>query len=135
VALFDAILQLLHGIRIIKIYQGERAEGERTMDGREYFDELIAMERVRAFARIVLESMAGLNVVVVIIIGGIPRYFRESSTGPNCLIFCSRCGAAQGPLNNINKAIWRFNAMGQRNAHRAAPGRKDRNQMCGWRSV
>jgi ABC-type multidrug transport system fused ATPase/permease subunit len=70
VALFDALLQLLHGIRLIKIYQGEHAEGERTIEhARNYFDGLIDMERVRAFARIVLESLAGLNVVVVIIVG------------------------------------------------------------------
>ena len=52
VALFDALLQLLHGVRVIKIYQGERAEGERTVErARIYFDELIEMERVQAFAR------------------------------------------------------------------------------------
>ena len=28
VALFDPILQLIHGIRVIKIYQGEQAEGD-----------------------------------------------------------------------------------------------------------
>ena len=55
VALFDAILQLLHGIRVIKIYQGEQAEGDRTIEcARSYLDELIHMERVRAFARVVL---------------------------------------------------------------------------------
>jgi len=62
VALFDALLQLLHGIRVIKIYQGERAEGERTVErARIYYDELIEMERVQAFARTVLESLAAIN--------------------------------------------------------------------------
>src|SRR6185503_2459902 len=71
VALFDSLLQLLHGIRVIKIYQGEQAEGDRTVEcARDYFDEMIHMERVRSFARIVLESLAALNIVVVIIVGG-----------------------------------------------------------------
>ena len=102
VALFDALLQLLHGIRIIKIYQGERAEGDRTIEcARSYFDELIDMERVRAFARIVLESLAALNVVVVIIIGGF-SVMSGRLGWPELLAFLLAMRAAQGPLNNIN---------------------------------
>jgi len=102
VALFDALLQLLHGIRIIKIYQGERAEGDRTIDcARSYFDGLIHMERVRAFARIVLESLAALNVVVVIIVGGF-KVMSGQLGWPELLTFLLAMRAAQGPLNNIN---------------------------------
>jgi ABC-type multidrug transport system fused ATPase/permease subunit len=40
VVLFDVILQLLHGIRIIKIYQGEGIEADRTVNrARSYFDD------------------------------------------------------------------------------------------------
>lgn len=104
VALFDALLQLLHGIRVIKIYQGERAEGERTVErARLYFDELIEMERVQAFARIVLESLAALNVVVVIIIGG--WSVMSGKLGwPELLAFLLAMRAVQGPLNNLNNA-------------------------------
>ena len=102
VALFDAILQLIHGIRVIKVYQGEKAEGDRTVDcARNYFDELIHMERVRAFARIVLESLAALNVVVVIIIGGF-SVLAGKLGWPELLAFLLAMRAAQGPLNNIN---------------------------------
>ena len=102
VALFDAILQLIHGIRVIKVYQGEKAEGDRTVEcARNYFDELIHMERVRAFARIVLESMAALNVVVVIIIGGF-SVLSGKLGWPELLAFLLAMRAAQGPLNNIN---------------------------------
>ena len=104
VALFDALLQLLHGIRVIKIYQGERAEGERTVDrARTYFDELIEMERVQAFARSVLESLAALNVVVVIIVGGL-SVMSGSLGWPELLAFLLAMRAAQGPLNNLNHA-------------------------------
>lgn len=104
VALFDALLQLLHGIRVIKIYQGERAEGERTVDrARVYFDEMIEMERVQAFARIVLESLAALNVVVVIIVGGL-SVMRGQLGWPELLAFLLAMRAVQGPLNNLNSA-------------------------------
>ncbi len=104
VALFDALLQLLHGIRVIKIYQGERAEGERTVEhARVYFDEMIEMERVQAFARIVLESLAALNVVVVIIIGGL-SVMRGQLGWPELLAFLLAMRAVQGPLNNLNSA-------------------------------
>ena len=104
VALFDALLQLLHGVRVIKIYQGERAEGERTVDrARTYFDALIEMERVQAFARIVLESLAALNVVVVIIVGGL-GVMKGQLGWPELLAFLLAMRAAQGPLNNLNSA-------------------------------
>ena len=104
VALFDALLQLLHGIRVIKIYQGERAESERTVGrARIYFDELIEMERVQAFARIVLESLAALNVVVVIIIGGLSVMSGQLGW-PELLAFLLAMRAVQGPLNNLNGA-------------------------------
>jgi len=104
VALFDALLQLLHGIRVIKIYQGERAEGERTVErARIYYDELIEMERVQAFARTVLESLAALNVVVVIIVGGL-NVMSGRLGWPELLAFLLAMRAVQGPLNNLNNA-------------------------------
>ena len=104
VALFDALLQLLHGIRVIRIYQGEQAEGDRTINSaRSYLDELMAMERVRAFARIVLESLAAFNVVVVIIVGGF-SVMSGKLGWPELLAFLMAMRAAQGPLNNINNS-------------------------------
>jgi ABC-type multidrug transport system fused ATPase/permease subunit len=117
VALFDALLQLLHGIRVIKIYQGERAEGERTIDrARNYFDELIHMERVRAFARIVLESLAALNVVVVIIIGGF-SVMAGRLGWPELLAFLLAMRAAHGPLNNINNSYLEIQRYGASVVH------------------
>ena len=104
VALFDALLQLVRGIRVIKMYQGEQAEGERTVGrARSYFDELIEMERVQAFARIVLESLAALNVVVVIIVGGY-SVMSGRLGWPELLAFLLAMRAVQGPLNNLNSA-------------------------------
>lgn len=117
VALFDALLQLLHGIRLIKIYQGEHAEGERTIEhARNYFDGLIDMEKVRAFARIVLESLAGLNVVVVIIVGGF-SVMSGRIGWPELLAFLLAMRAVQGPLNNINIGYLEIQRYGASVAH------------------
>ena len=104
VALFDALLELLRGIRIIKIYQGEDLEAERTVGrARGYFDELIHMERVRALAQVTLELLAGLSLVTVVIAGGF-QVMKGTLGWPELLAFLMAARAAQGPLNNANAA-------------------------------
>jgi len=105
VIIFDLLLQLLHGIRIIKIYQSERAEADRTSEhARRYFDELVGLERVRALARVTLESLAGLSLITVIIVGGF-QVMRGQVGWPELLAFLMAARAAQGPLNNINTSF------------------------------
>ena len=102
VVLFDVILQLLHGIRIIKIYQGEEIEADRTIGrARSYFDEVIAMERVRALAGVVLATLGGLSFIAVIVVGGL-QVMRGSLGWPELLAFLMAVRAAHGPLNNVN---------------------------------
>lgn len=105
VEIFDMLLQLLQGIRIIKIYEAEKTEAERTVErARGYFDELVNMERVRALARVALESLAGLSMIIVIIAGG----FQVMSGGigwPELLAFLMAARAVQGPLQSINAAF------------------------------
>ena len=102
VILFDVILQLLHGIRIIKIYQGEGIEADRTVSrARSYFDEVIAMERVRALAGVVLGTLGGLSFIAVIVVGGL-QVMRGSLGWPELLAFLMAVRAAHGPLNNVN---------------------------------
>jgi ABC-type multidrug transport system fused ATPase/permease subunit len=105
VAIFDMLLQLLQGIRIIKIYEAEKAETERTIErARGYFDELVDMERVRALARVALESLAGLSMIIVIIAGGL-QVMSGSLGWPELLAFLMAARAVQGPLQNINTAF------------------------------
>jgi ABC-type multidrug transport system fused ATPase/permease subunit len=105
VAIFDMLLQVLHGIRIIKIYEAEKAEAERTLDrARGYFDELVEMERVRALARVALESLAGLSMVIVIIAGGL-QVMSGKIGWPELLAFLMAARAVQGPLQNINASF------------------------------
>ena len=102
VALFDLFLQMLNGIRIIRIYQGESIEAERASGrARRYFDELLKMERGRAAARVTLESLAGLGVVVVIVAGGF-RVLDGSLGWPELLAFLLAVRATHTPLHNLN---------------------------------
>ena len=102
VALFDVLLQLLRGIRIIKIYQGEDTEAALTVDrARLYFDEVIAMERVRALASVVLSTLAGLSMIAVIVVGGF-QVLGGRLGWPELLAFLMAVRAAHGPLANIN---------------------------------
>jgi subfamily B ATP-binding cassette protein MsbA len=104
VIVFDMLLQLLHGIRIIKVYEAEDAEAERTSDrNRQYFDELTAMEKTRALARVALDSMAGINIVAVVIAGGF-QVMAGRIGWPELLAFLLAVRAMQGPLNNVNTA-------------------------------
>ena len=117
VALFDVLLELLRGIRIIKIYQGERVETERTTDrARRYFDELIAMERVRVLAQVALEMLAGLSLITVVIIGGF-QVMSGRLGWPELLAFLMAARAAQGPLNNLNTAYMEIQRYGASVAH------------------
>jgi ABC-type multidrug transport system fused ATPase/permease subunit len=105
VAIFDMLLQLLQGIRIIKIYEAEKTEAERTIDrARGYFDELVDMERVRALARVALESLAGLSMIIVIIAGGL-QVMSGRIGWPELLAFLMAARAVQGPLQSINTAF------------------------------
>lgn len=101
-ALFDTLLQLLRGIRIVKVYRGETAEAVRTTEqAREYFDELIEMERTRALSRVVLESVGGFTLVAVVIVGGF-QVMAGTLDWPTLLAFFMAARGAHGPLHNVN---------------------------------
>ncbi|MCU1347711.1 MAG: Lipid exporter, partial [Acidobacteria bacterium] len=104
IVVFDMLLQLLHGIRIIKIYDAEGSEADRTVDrAKQYFDELLQMERIRALARVALDTMASINTVVVVIAGGFQ--VKSGLLGwAELLAFLLAARAVQGPLNNMNTA-------------------------------
>ena len=101
--LFDVILQILRGIRIIKAFRGEAQEARTaTEKGRVYFDELVTMVRIRALAQSLLESLAGVGIVVVILVGGLD-VMRGELAWPSLLAFLMAIRALHGPLNNINR--------------------------------
>jgi ATP-binding cassette, subfamily B, bacterial MsbA len=102
--LFDVILQMMRGIRIIKAYRGEEEEARSALaKGRAYFDELIEMVRAQSLARVMLESIAGLGIVVVVVVGGL-EVLSGSLEWPSLLAFLMCVRALHGPLNNLNGA-------------------------------
>ncbi len=113
VALFDVVLQLLAGIRVIKVYRGEDAEASRTIErARRYFDAVIAMERSRAMGRVVLDGIASVGMFAVVIVGGF-QVMSGDIGWPSLLAFLMALRAAQTPINNAAGAwadIQRFGA-------------------------
>jgi len=102
--LYDVILQILRGIRIIKIYRGEEAEISRTVArARRYFEACIEVARTESLGRVFLESLAGLSIVVVVIAGGF-QVLGGTLSWPSLLAFLMAIRAALGPLNSINSS-------------------------------
>jgi ABC-type multidrug transport system fused ATPase/permease subunit len=100
--LFDCLLQMLRGIRIIKVYRGERAEARAAIQRtRAYFQELIALTRDQSLSAVALESLGGLSLVVVTTLGGW-QVMQGTLAWPSLLAFLMAVRAMQGPLNNIN---------------------------------
>ncbi|HEV8599675.1 MAG TPA: ABC transporter ATP-binding protein [Gemmatimonadales bacterium] len=103
--LFDAILQLLRGIRVIKVFRAEATETRTTLErSRRYFDELVAMVRVQAFANGVLESVASTGIVLVIVIGGFD-VLAGRLDWPTLMAFVLAVRALHGPLNGLSQSI------------------------------
>lgn len=103
--LFDAILQLLRGIRIIKVFGGERREAASTLEkARLYFDELIEMVRIQSTAQLLLETLASLGLVIVIVVGGFD-VMAGRLDWPSLLAFMLAVRSMHGPLNNVYQAV------------------------------
>src|SRR5262249_12301067 len=99
---FDVILQLLRGIRIIRAYAGEAQEAATTVDkAQRFFDEQIRIVRIRELSTVVLESLAALSIAVVIIVGGV-QVRNGVLDWPQLLAFLMAVRSLHGPLDHIN---------------------------------
>src|SRR5215468_5639377 len=114
---FDVILQILRGIRIIKAYQGEEQEVRTTLQSAQrYFDEQIRLVSIRELSNVVLESLAGLSIATVVIVGGV-QVMRGTLDWPHLLAFLMAVRMMHGPLDHINfdlMLIQRHRAAAQR---------------------
>lgn len=98
--LTDLLLQLLQGIRVVKIYAGEELETRNSVaTARRYFKEMLAAARVRALGDVVLDIAGGLSVVVVIVAGGFEVMAGRLSM-PALIAALVAIRAVQGPMNN-----------------------------------
>jgi ATP-binding cassette, subfamily B, bacterial MsbA len=99
--LADIVLQILRGIRVIKVFQAEDTQARASVEkGQLFYDNLIDQTRVQKLGAVVLETLSGLLIVVVILYGGHQVMMGESWS--SLLTFVMAIRAVYGPLNNIN---------------------------------
>lgn len=105
IVLLDMLFQLLAGIRVLRVYQGGDTEGRRVLErARQYHDEVVALERIRALGRVTLESVAGIGLVIVIIVGGF-MVLEGALDWPELLAFLMAVRASHTPLYNLNASV------------------------------
>jgi subfamily B ATP-binding cassette protein MsbA len=101
--LFDMILEILNGMRVIKTFRGEEMQTRMSIEkGNAYFDELIHMIRLQALGRVGMESLAGLSVVIVVLVGGF-QVIDGRLTWPSLLAFVMAVRVMHTPLHMIHK--------------------------------
>ena len=101
--LFDMILEILNGMRVIKTFRGEEIQTRMSIEkGSAYFDELIRMIRLQALGRVGMESLAGLSVVIVVLVGGF-QVIDGSLSWPSLLAFVMAVRVMHTPLHMIHK--------------------------------
>ena len=107
--LFDSILQMISGIRIIKAYGAEETQAQLSLGhGRYCFEVMMQVTRMRALMNVLLESVSGLSLVVIIAVGGYQVTMgRMTWEGLVAFVFASRSLFA--PLNEIYDAISQIN--------------------------
>jgi len=104
-AAFDVVLQMLRGIRVIKVYGGEDTEAARAVQHlRRHFGELMEITRSQAMGRVAIDSLGGLSVVVIVIVGGF-QVLDGTLTWPSLLAFLLAVRATQGPLYDLNSHV------------------------------
>ena len=98
--LTDLLLQLVQGIRMVKVYAGEELETRNSITtARRYFEQLIAATRIKALGDVGLETAASLSVVTVIVVGGF-EIMAGRLTMPSLVAVLVAVRAIHGPLNN-----------------------------------
>ena len=98
--LTDLLLQLVQGIRMVKIYSGEELETRNSIaTARRYFEQLVSATRIKALGDVGLETAASLSVVTVVVAGGF-EIMAGRLTMPSLVAVLVAIRAIHGPLNN-----------------------------------
>jgi ABC-type multidrug transport system fused ATPase/permease subunit len=98
--LTDLLLQLVQGIRIVKVYAGEELETRNSIaTARRYFEHLVSATRIKALGDVGLETAASLSVVTVVVVGGF-EIMAGRLTMPSLVAALVAIRAIHGPLNN-----------------------------------
>jgi ABC-type multidrug transport system fused ATPase/permease subunit len=98
--LTDLLLQLVQGIRVVKIYSGEELETRNSIStARRYFEQLVSSTRIKALGDVGLETAGSLSVVTVVVAGGFEIIAGRLSV-PSLVAVLVAIRAIHGPLNN-----------------------------------
>ena len=98
--LTDLLLQLVQGIRVVKIYAGEELETRNSIaTARRYFEQLVSATRLKALGDVGLETAGSLSVVTVVVAGGFEIMAGRLSM-PSLVATLVAIRAIHGPLNN-----------------------------------
>src|SRR5687768_64546 len=98
--LTDLLLQLVQGIRVVKVYSGEELETRNSIGtARRYFEQLVSTTRIRALGDVGLETAGSLSVVTVVVAGGF-EIIAGRLSAPSLVAVLVAIRAIHGPLNN-----------------------------------
>jgi ABC-type multidrug transport system fused ATPase/permease subunit len=104
-ALFDTILQIIAGIRMIKAYGAEERQADLSVvAGRNYFKVLMDVVRIRSVMQVQLESVGAVSIVGIIAAGGY-QITRGIGTWEGLVAFVFASRALFAPLNEIYGAV------------------------------
>ena len=102
--LYDSILQMITGIRIIKAYAGEEAQAAISVHlGKSVFSSLMDMVRMNAKLQVLLEGVGGFSLVGVITVGGF-ELARHKISWDNLVAFVFATRSLFTPLADIQTA-------------------------------
>lgn len=111
-ALFDALLEVLRGIRVIRAFRAEaRQEALSLARGRAFFDDQIAIARLRYLAIGILDLLGGLSLVVVILVGG-HAVMRGELDWAALLAFLMATRALNGPIRSVTTSYLQMRSVG-----------------------
>lgn len=99
--IFDLLVQLFNGIRLIKINKAEKEE-EKNIDllSKNYYKEFLRTANLKALSGMVLETVSGFGVVFVVVLGGI-MVFKGKVEWPSLLGIIMIMLSLKEPAKNI----------------------------------
>jgi len=111
-ALFDALLEVLRGIRIIRVFRAEdRQEALSLARGRAFFADQVAIARLRYLAVGILDLLGGLSLVIVILVGGSEVMAGELDWAA-LLAFLMATRALNGPIRSVTSSYLQMRSSG-----------------------
>lgn len=99
--IFDLLVQVFNGIRLIKIFQAEEKEKE-SIDklSKVYYEEFLRVSKIKALSGMILETVSGLSMVAVVVLGGI-MVIKGSLQWPSLLAIMMVLLSIKDPVKNI----------------------------------